>query len=35
MSQRNVMELSEHGTKQKHELYTMYDRKMLLKLVTL
>ena len=29
------MELSEHGTKQRHELYTMYDRKMLLKLVTL
>ena len=29
------MELSEYGTKQKHELYTMYDRKMFLKLVTL
>ena len=29
------MELSEHETKHKHELYTMYDRKMLLKLVTL
>ena len=28
------MELSEHGTKQKHELYTMYDRTMILKLVT-